>query len=114
MHPRSVLTGLSVYRFSKDKVCWKNILYYRCNQLQIWHAVRILGRRSQNSLYNQELVSMDEHGGYDPVDAGGFIRAHAVRLKEYYRVKTEKEWISPINLLKKYKISDLQDVWNHK
>ncbi|EFX86402.1 hypothetical protein DAPPUDRAFT_187509 [Daphnia pulex] len=53
--------------------------------------VRILGRRSQNSLYNQELVSMDEHGGYDPVDAGGFIRAHAVRLKEYYRVKTEKE-----------------------
>lgn len=32
---------------------------------------------------------MDEHGGYDPVDAGGFIRAHAVRLKEYYRVKTE-------------------------
>ncbi|KAI9561614.1 hypothetical protein GHT06_012574 [Daphnia sinensis] len=53
--------------------------------------VRILGRRSQSSLYNQELVSMDTHGGYDPVDAGGFIRAHAVRLKEYYRVQTETE-----------------------
>ncbi|XP_057377183.1 argininosuccinate synthase-like [Daphnia carinata] len=53
--------------------------------------VRILGRKSQSSLYNQELVSMDAHGGYDPVDAGGFIRAHAVRLKEYYRVQTEAE-----------------------
>lgn len=53
--------------------------------------MRILGRRSQNSLYNQELVSMDEHGGYDPTDAGGFIRAHAVRVKEYYRVKKATE-----------------------
>ncbi len=56
----------------------------------ILQSVRILGRRSENSLYNQELVSMDLQGGYDPVDAGGFIRAHAVRLKEYYRVKTEQ------------------------
>ena len=48
--------------------------------------MRILGRSSANSLYNQELVSMDVQGEYDPVDAGGFIRIHAIRLREFYRV----------------------------
>ena len=48
--------------------------------------VKILGRQSCNSLYNQELVSMDVQGGYNPTDAGGFIRIHAIRLKEHFRV----------------------------
>jgi hypothetical protein len=86
---------LSVCHFSKDKVS-KISLHPFILVWLLWYffgfiAVRILGRRSQRSLYNQELVSMDEHGGYDPVDAGGFIRAHAIRLKEYYRVKAETE-----------------------
>ncbi|KAF2357935.1 Argininosuccinate synthase, partial [Trinorchestia longiramus] len=35
------------------------------------------------SLYNSRLVSMDEHTGFDPTDASGFINIHALRLREY-------------------------------
>lgn len=38
-----------------------------------------------NSLYNQELVSMDVHGGYVPRDASGFIAINSVRLREHVR-----------------------------
>lgn len=58
-----------------------NSLTFPCS-----YQVRITGRRSNGCLYNQELVSMDVQGDYDPVDAGGFIRIHAIRLKEHYRV----------------------------
>ncbi|KAH8310042.1 hypothetical protein KR044_011109 [Drosophila immigrans] len=37
------------------------------------------------SLYNKQLVSMDEHGGYVPHDAGGFIAINAVRIREHVR-----------------------------
>lgn len=37
------------------------------------------------ALYNQQLVSMDEHGGYVPQDAGGFIAINAVRIREHVR-----------------------------
>jgi len=37
------------------------------------------------SLYNEELVSMDVHGGYVPQDAAGFIAINAVRIKEHVR-----------------------------
>ncbi|XP_065198543.1 argininosuccinate synthase-like [Sycon ciliatum] len=50
--------------------------------------VYIRARQSPLSLYNQELVSMDIAGGYDPSDAEGFIRINALRLKEYYRLRT--------------------------
>lgn len=40
---------------------------------------------SSKSLYNQELVSMDVHGGYVPRDASGFIAINAVRLREHVR-----------------------------
>ncbi|XP_066568724.1 argininosuccinate synthase [Amia ocellicauda] len=49
--------------------------------------VYILGRESPKSLYNEELVSMDVQGDYDPCDASGFIRINAVRLKEYHRLQ---------------------------
>ncbi|XP_023292286.2 argininosuccinate synthase [Lucilia cuprina] len=39
----------------------------------------------KKSLYNQELVSMDVHGGYVPRDASGFIAINAVRLREHVR-----------------------------
>lgn len=29
---------------------------------------------------------MDVQGDYNPTDAGGFIRIHAIRLKEHFRV----------------------------
>ncbi|XP_053656210.2 argininosuccinate synthase isoform X2 [Cherax quadricarinatus] len=50
--------------------------------------VYVLGREAPVSLYNQELVSMDVQGDYDPIDARGFIRINAVRLREHQRIKT--------------------------
>lgn len=49
--------------------------------------VYVLGRNAPVSLYNEELVSMDVQGDYEPSDAKGFIRMNAVRLREYERVK---------------------------
>lgn len=42
----------------------------------------VTGRESPNSLYNQEVASMDKHGGYDQQDAKGFIKLQALRLKK--------------------------------
>ena len=39
------------------------------------------GRESKDSLYNQNLSSMDIIGGYDQKDATGFIKLNAIRLK---------------------------------
>nr|XP_020456583.1 argininosuccinate synthase [Monopterus albus] len=49
--------------------------------------IYILGRESAKSLYNEELVSMDIQGDYDPCDASGFIRINAVRLREHHRLQ---------------------------
>ncbi|CAL1547410.1 unnamed protein product, partial [Lymnaea stagnalis] len=43
-------------------------------------GVYILGRKSPLSLYNEELVSMNVQGNYEPTDAGGFIKVNALRL----------------------------------
>lgn len=57
-------------------------------QLSVYKGhVYILGRASSKSLYNEELVSMDVQGDYDPCDASGFIRINAVRLREYHRLQ---------------------------
>lgn len=45
--------------------------------------VIITGRDSPYSRYNEKLVSMDEEGGYNPLDAQGFIRINALRLKAH-------------------------------
>ena len=41
----------------------------------------VTGRESKDSLYNQDLSSMDATGGYDQKDALGFIKLNAIRLK---------------------------------
>ena len=41
----------------------------------------VTGRKSKESLYNQDLSSMDVLGGYNQQDALGFIRLNALRLK---------------------------------
>ncbi|EDV27432.1 uncharacterized protein TRIADDRAFT_21771 [Trichoplax adhaerens] len=41
--------------------------------------VYIKCRRGDMSLYNEELVSMDVSGSYDPQDAGGFIKINGLR-----------------------------------
>lgn len=57
-------------------------------QLSVYKGqVYILGRESPKSLYNEELVSMDVQGDYDPCDASGFIRINAVRLREHHRLQ---------------------------
>ena len=44
--------------------------------------VIILGRRSENSLYENSLVSFDVKGDYNQKDAEGFIKINAIRLKK--------------------------------
>ncbi|XP_023666812.2 argininosuccinate synthase [Paramormyrops kingsleyae] len=61
-------------------------------QLSVFKGqVYILGRESPKSLYNEELVSMDIQGNYDPCDASGFIKINAVRLKEYNRLQSQAD-----------------------
>jgi argininosuccinate synthase len=50
-----------------------------------------IGRISPTSLYNQKLSSMDEEGGFNPVDAQGFINIHALRLKAHNIVLRERK-----------------------
>ncbi len=42
----------------------------------------IIGRRSNNSLYDTSLVSFDEIGEYNQKDAEGFIKINSIRLKK--------------------------------
>jgi len=42
--------------------------------------VIILGRSSPNSLYDNDIASMDKLGNYDQTDAKGFIKLNALRL----------------------------------
>uniref|UniRef100_A0AAR2KWF0 Argininosuccinate synthase n=1 Tax=Pygocentrus nattereri TaxID=42514 RepID=A0AAR2KWF0_PYGNA len=61
-------------------------------QLSVFKGhVYILGRESPGSLYNEELVSMDVQGDYDPCDASGFIKINAVRLREHHRMEREAQ-----------------------
>jgi len=39
------------------------------------------GRSSPHSLYNMDIVSMDQHGGFDPTASTGFIKTLSTRLK---------------------------------
>ncbi len=52
--------------------------------------VIILGRESQESLYDQAQSSMDVAGGYHPPDAAGFIRINAIRLINHALRKQKK------------------------
>ncbi len=49
--------------------------------------VTVLGRESPNSLYNQNLSSMDIAGGFNQQDSEGFIKINAIRLMAYNAIK---------------------------
>lgn len=49
--------------------------------------VIITKRESVKSLYNQDVASMDCLGNYDQLDAKGFIKLNALRLKTYTTLK---------------------------
>ena len=44
--------------------------------------VFVIGRKSKNSLYDNNLVSFDEKGNYNQKDAEGFIKINSIRLKK--------------------------------
>eukprot|EP00457_Paulinella_chromatophora_P006823 gb/GEZN01006842.1/.p1 GENE.gb/GEZN01006842.1/~~gb/GEZN01006842.1/.p1 ORF type:complete len:476 (-),score=66.87 gb/GEZN01006842.1/:151-1578(-) len=52
------------------------------------------GRSSPNSLYSMKMVSMDEHGGFDPTAGTGFIATLSNRLKAV-RARDEKAGLLP-------------------
>ncbi len=43
--------------------------------------VRVVGRKSDRTLYNPEVASFDESGEYQQADAEGFIRLNSLRLR---------------------------------
>lgn len=68
---------LSAFEKSQEKINGSvRLAIYKGN-------VTPVGRQSPISLYNQELSSMDVEGGYNAIDADGFIRIHAIRLKAH-------------------------------
>jgi argininosuccinate synthase len=53
--------------------------------------VMITGRTSPSSLYNPELSSMDQEGGFNQEDSNGFIKINAIRLKAHNLICAGKE-----------------------
>ena len=49
-----------------------------------------VGRESSVSLYNEELSSMEVEGGFNALDAQGFININAIRLKAHHLVLRKK------------------------
>jgi argininosuccinate synthase len=47
--------------------------------------VTVNSRSSKESLYDPKIASMDVHGGYNQMDAPGFIRLNALRLRMWAR-----------------------------
>ena len=43
----------------------------------------VVGRKAENSLYNQNIASFEETHSYSQDDAEGFIKLNALRLKLY-------------------------------
>ena len=54
-------------------------------------GVYVVGRRSPNSLYDANLASFEEAGGYRQSDADGFIRLAGLRLRSLARVTAKKK-----------------------
>lgn len=46
----------------------------------------VIGRESPTSLYDPEVASMETQGEYDPLDAHGFIKINALRLRAHHLV----------------------------
>ncbi|MFH1285071.1 MAG: argininosuccinate synthase [Candidatus Micrarchaeota archaeon] len=52
--------------------------------------VNVVGRESPNSLYDQKISSMEEEGGFNPLNSVGFINTNATRLKAYSLMKRKR------------------------
>ena len=52
----------------------------------------VTGRKSPNSLYIEDMATMEaDHGAYDPKDALGFIKLHALPLRIHAGLKVNSE-----------------------
>ncbi|MGH7813245.1 MAG: argininosuccinate synthase [Candidatus Binataceae bacterium] len=58
-------------------------------------SVSIVGRKSPDSLYDPQLVSFDEAGGYNQADAEGFIRLAGMRLRALARTRGKARGKAP-------------------
>ncbi len=75
--------------FSSERISMQKLIdsmSYKVNgdvKIKIFKGnVIILGRRSNNSLYDNSLVSFDEVGDYNQKDAEGFIKINSIRLRK--------------------------------
>jgi argininosuccinate synthase len=58
---------------------WVDVLCYKGSTMAV-------ARKSPSSLYNENIASMESVEGYDSVDAGGFIRINAIRLRAHREI----------------------------
>ncbi len=75
--------------FSSERIMMQKLIDFTQNKvngevrIKIFKGnVIILGRKSNNSLYDNSLVSFDEVGDYNQKDAEGFIKINSIRLKK--------------------------------
>ena len=53
--------------------------------------ITITGRKSDYSLYDEDIASMEEDSGtYSPQDAKGFIKLNALPFRIYHSVKNKR------------------------
>ena len=77
------------YWFSSERISMQKLIDAMQNRVNGYVKVKIfkgntiiLGRKSNNSLYDTSLVSFDEVGEYNQKDAEGFIKINSLRLKK--------------------------------
>ncbi len=90
--PKYAETIYNGFWFSSERIAIQNLIdstQKKVNgevKLKVFKGnVIILGRKSNNSLYDNSLVSFDEVGDYNQKDAEGFIKVNSVRLKKNNR-----------------------------
>ena len=87
--PKYSETIYNGFWFSSERLAMQKLI--DSTQLKVNGEVRVkifkgnvivLGRKSNNSLYDNSLVSFDEVGNYNQKDAEGFIKINSIRLKK--------------------------------
>ena len=87
--PKYSETIYNGFWFSSERLAMQKLI--DSTQLKVNGEVRVkifkgnvivLGRKSNNSLYDNSLVSFDEVGDYNQKDAEGFIKINSIRLKK--------------------------------
>jgi len=90
--PKYAETIYNGFWFSSERIAMQNLIDSTQKNVNGEVKVKvfkgnviILGRKSNNSLYDNSLVSFDEVGDYNQKDAEGFIKVNSVRLKKSNR-----------------------------